>query len=63
MNFAKRLTQFSALTLLSLGCQAVYAHPGHIADEAVHSLLHSEHIIALVAAGVIALSVYIIRNK
>jgi hydrogenase/urease accessory protein HupE len=63
MNFAKRLKQFFALTLLSLGCQVVYAHPGHIADEAVHSLLHSEHIIALVAAGVIAFTVYIVRNK
>jgi hydrogenase/urease accessory protein HupE len=63
MNFAKRFKQFSALTLLSLGSQVVYAHPGHIADETVHSLLHSEHIIALVAAGVIALTVYIVRNK
>ncbi len=64
MNLAKRLKQLSALTLLSsLGSQAVYAHPGHLADETVHSLLHIEHIIALVAAGIIAFTVYIIRNK
>lgn len=63
MNFAKRLKLFSAMTLLSLGSQVVYAHPGHIADEAVHGLLHSEHIIALAAAGVIAFTVYIVRNK
>ena len=64
MNFAKRLKQLSALALLSsYGPQAVYAHPGHLADETVHSLLHSEHIIALLAAGIIAFAVYIIRNK
>jgi hydrogenase/urease accessory protein HupE len=64
MNFAKRLKQLSALTLLtSPGFQAAYAHPGHIADETVHSLLHIEHIIALVAAGIIAFTVYIIRNR
>lgn len=64
MNFTKRLKQLTALTLFtSLGSQGVYAHPGHIADETVHSLLHIEHITVLVAAGVIALTVYIIRNK
>jgi hydrogenase/urease accessory protein HupE len=64
MIFAKRLKQLTALTLLtSLAPQALYAHPGHLVDETVHSLLHIEHITALVAAGVIAFTVYIIRNK
>jgi hydrogenase/urease accessory protein HupE len=64
MNFVKRLKQLAALILLAgLGSQAAYAHPGHLADGTVHSLLHIEHIAALVAAGVIAFAVYIIRNK
>ena len=64
MNNAQRFKQLSALTVLaSLGNTAAHAHPGHIANEAIHSLLHIEHIIPLVAAGAIVLAVYTLRGK
>ena len=64
MNLAKRFKQFSALTLLSsLYSSAVYAHPGHMADESVHSLLHIEHIIALAAGSIVVYTVYFLRKK
>ncbi len=64
MNNAQRFKQLSVLTVLaSLGNTAVHAHPGHIANETVHSLLHIEHIIPLVAAGAIAFAIYTLRGK
>lgn len=64
MKFVDRLKHFSALSLLSsLSSSVVYAHPGHIADESVHSLLHIEHIIALVAVGAVVYTVLSLRRK
>jgi hypothetical protein len=64
MNLAKAFKQLSVLTLFtSLGSTAVHAHPGHVAGETLHGLLHIEHIIPLVAAGAIALAVYTLRGK
>ena len=48
---------------LSLTSTPVLAHTGHISNEAVHGLLHVEHIIALVAVGVIAFLAYTLRDK
>jgi len=61
MNLAKRIKQLSALPLLSgLLSPAVYAHPGHEAPNMLHGLLHTEHLLILLAIGVvIAISVLI----
>ena len=48
---------------LSLASTTALAHPGHIANESIHSQLHGEHIIALAAVVVIAFAVKLIRNK
>jgi membrane protein DedA with SNARE-associated domain len=64
MNLIQRFKLFSALPFLSAVISpAVHAHPGHVADQSIHSLLHVEHIIALLAAGVIAFAVYALRDK
>ena len=48
-----------AVTALSLFTGTAFAHSGHIANNNVHAMLHSEHIIALVAIGLLA---YIIKS-
>lgn len=39
------------------------AHSGHIPNESVHSLLHIEHIVALVTIGIVAVVVKKLRHK
>ena len=64
MKQIRRIKQILALPLLTAVTPAVVnAHPGHIADPSAHGLLHAEHIIVLVAAGVVALAVSVLRNK
>ena len=64
MKPANNMKKLSVLSFsVALLSPAVHAHPGHIADESVHGLLHSEHILALAAAVVIACTVYLIRSK
>lgn len=64
MKMTKRFKQLSALPLLSaLTSPVAHAHPGHLANESAHSLIHIEHIIALVAASVIVYTVFALRNK
>ncbi len=48
---------------LSLSSTSVLAHTGHLSNETIHGLLHVEHIIALVAVGVIAFLAYTLRDK
>ncbi len=58
------LKSISALAILNgLATPAALAHPGHAANETVHSLLHAEHVIALVITGVVALALLSMRNK
>lgn len=61
MKLAKRFTHFSALTIASgLFAPLAYAHPGHEAAATLHSVLHTEHVLVLLAIGaVIAISVFI----
>jgi membrane protein DedA with SNARE-associated domain len=64
MKLVERFKLFSFLTILAgLFSAAVHAHPGHVAQQSMHSLLHVEHIIALAAAGVVACFVFVLRNK
>ena len=64
MKYAKRFKQLSALTLLTgLMSPAAIAHPGHLANESVHSMLHSEHVVLLVASGIVAIAIYVLRNR
>ena len=61
MKLAKRFKQLSALSLLSaLASPAVYAHPGHEAGTMLHGILHTEHLLILLAIGItIAIGVVI----
>ena len=64
MNVTKKFKRFTALALLTtLASPALYAHPGHVAEQSLHSLLHSEHVVALAVAAAISLAVYASRNK
>ena len=59
MKLNQRLIPVRSLSLLTtLASPAAFAHTGHVVNESVHGLLHVEHIVALAAAGVIALAVY-----
>jgi len=61
MNFAKQLKNLSALTIISgLLSSTVYAHPGHETGTILHGVLHTEHLLILLAIGVaIAIGVVI----
>jgi hydrogenase/urease accessory protein HupE len=52
-----KLAIFSLL-LTPLYAAPVLAHPGHLSNDAAHSFLHVEHIIALLAIGI---AVYLVR--
>lgn len=54
MNLAKRFKRLSALPLLTgLLCPTAYAHPGHDTANMLHGVLHSEHLLILLAIGVV----------
>jgi len=59
MNLAKQFKKLSALPLLTgLLSPAAYAHPGHDTASMLHGVLHTEHLLILLAIGVmIAISV------
>jgi len=61
MNLAKRFKRLSALPLLTgLLCPTAYAHPGHDTANTLHGIVHTEHLLVLLAIGVvIAISVLI----
>lgn len=64
MKRVERFYQFSSLTILAgLFSPAVHAHPGHVVEQSLHSLLHVEHIIALTAAAVVACTLFFLRKK
>ena len=64
MNITDKIKKFSGLTLLtSAVSSAAHAHPGHVADSALHSPLHAEHIIVLAVAAAVSLVIYARRNK
>ncbi|HEB82851.1 MAG TPA: hypothetical protein ENJ11_08305 [Gammaproteobacteria bacterium] len=47
------LTRLFAISLPLFSGYAL-AHPGHLPVESVHGFLHTEHIVALAALGVVA---------
>ena len=54
MNLTKQLKKLSSLTILSgLLSPAVYAHPGHDTADMLHGVLHTEHLLILLAIGVV----------
>ena len=64
MKRIEQFKQFSFLTILAgLLSPAVHAHPGHLFEQSLHSLLHIEHIIALAAAAIVACTVMVLRKK
>jgi hydrogenase/urease accessory protein HupE len=63
MKLAKRFKQLSALTILSgLLSPAVYAHPGHDTASMLHGVLHTEHLLILLAIGVVIAIRYFIKE-
>jgi hydrogenase/urease accessory protein HupE len=63
MNLAKQLNNLSALTILSgLLSPAVYAHPGHDAANMLHGILHTEHLLILLAIGVVIAIKFFIKE-
>ena len=64
MNFAKRFTQLSALPLLTgLLSPAVHAPPGHETASMLHGVLHTEHLLILLAIGVVIAIRFLLRNS
>ena len=61
MKINKRFKQLSALPLLTaLASPVALAHPGHETATMLHGVLHTEHLLTLLAIGaVIAISVLI----
>ena len=63
MKVITKFGRLTAATIASLAPPIAVAHSGHGADPALHSLLHSEHILILAAAATIAFAVYALRDK
>jgi len=65
MKMRQKLKTSSALTLLTaLPVSFAYAHPGHeTADGLFHGLLHSEHLLLLLAIGAVAVIGKIIKDR
>ena len=59
----KLLTIILLPATLILTATAASAHSGHMSDSSLHGLLHIEHIITLLAIGVIAYLVTTLREK
>ena len=57
-----QLAKLSLALLLPVSTSAL-AHTGHLANAPVHSFLHVEHIIMLIAAGLIVYLVKVSNNK
>ena len=63
MNITKRFKQLSALTILpGLLSPAAYAHPGHEAGTMLHGILHTEHLLILLAIGVVIAIKFFIKE-
>ena len=60
----KKLLVFKlSLTLLLSVSTSALAHTGHLSNESVHGFLHIEHIIMLVAAGLIVYLIKVSNDK
>jgi hydrogenase/urease accessory protein HupE len=57
------LSKYLLLTLLLLLSTSALAHTGHLANESAHGFLHVEHIIMLVAVGLVVYIVKVLSNK
>ena len=63
MNFTKQFKKLSALPLLTgLLSPAAYAHPGHDTANMLHGVLHTEHLLILLAIGVVIAIGIIIKD-
>ena len=63
LQLSKLSPALLSLALLLPVSTSVSAHTGHLSNETVHSFLHVEHIIMLVAAGLIVYLVKTLRDK
>ncbi len=57
------LSKLSPLTILLLFSTSALPHTGHLPNESAHGFLHAEHIIMLVAVGLVVYLVKILSNK
>ena len=63
MKLSKRFKLLSALTILSGPLSpAAYAHPGHETAGMLHGVLHTEHLLILLAIGVAIAIRYFIKE-
>lgn len=65
MKLARKIRQFLSPALLTaLPASVAYAHAGHeSADGIFHGVLHSEHVLILLAIAIIAVIGKIIKNR
>ncbi len=65
MKLARIIKQLSGLAVLSgLPTSLVYAHPGHeTATGLFHGVLHSEHLLVLLAISAVAIIGKIIKDR
>lgn len=59
----KLLASKLCLIAFSLTSTTAFAHTGHLSNDAVHGMLHIEHIIAIIAIGLIAYYAKVSRRK
>ena len=63
MNFTKQFKKLSVLPLITgLLSPAAYAHPGHETGTMLHGILHTEHMLILLAIGVVIAIRYLTKE-
>jgi hydrogenase/urease accessory protein HupE len=65
MKLARKILEIFSLALMSaLPASFAYAHPGHeVANDIFHGVLHTEHLLVLLAIGAVVAIGYFIKNN
>ena len=64
MKLAKYLKQLSVLSLSTvLASPAALAHPGHETSTFLHGVLHTEHMLVVLAVGVVLAISSVIKDQ
>ena len=63
MKITKRFKQYFSIAALSgLVTTAAHAHPGHDTGSMLHGALHTEHLLLLLAIGVVIAIKFVIKE-
>jgi len=63
MKLTQKITRkLAGLALLAVSAP-IYAHPGHGVDTGAHGLLHVEHILTLLAVGVLVVVAFACKKR